>query len=319
MAGDRKLLDVVRERIRAKHYSYRTEKSYIGWIRRYIHFHDRRHPRELGATEIEAFLTDLAVNGRVSASTQNQALSSLLFLYREVLQIELPWLDNVTRARRPARVPVVLTQREVRSLLDHLSGTHLIMAHLLYGSGLRVSEMTRLRVKDIDFEYQQITVRNGKGGKDRITVLPELIMQPLSARLESLRGRFEVALEHGFCGVHLPHALRRKYPNAHLAWGWQFVFPASRIALDPETGRETLSHIHESVIQRAIRESARKAQIEKPVGPHTLRHCFATHLLERGYDIRTVQELMGHSDVRTTQIYTHVMKKGAGAVRSPLD
>jgi integron integrase len=314
-----RLLDAVRERLRARHYSYRTEQQYVAWIRRYVLFHGKRHPAGLAAAEIERFLTHLAVERNVSASTQNQALSALLFLYREVLGIQLPWLDNVVRARRPARLPVVLSPAEVRSLLRNLHGQYALLAGLMYGSGLRLLESLRLRVKDIDFGYSQIIVRDGKGAKDRVTVLPDNLAAPLTAHLERVRERHAVAIERHFAGVELPHALARKYPAAALEWGWQYVFPAERPSRDPVGGGWRRHHLHESSVQRAVREAARCAGLAKPVGPHTLRHCFATHLLERGYDIRTVQELLGHADVRTTQIYTHVMKKGAGAVRSPLD
>jgi site-specific recombinase XerD len=291
-----KLLDKVRERISAKHYSYRTEQSYIGWIRRFIRHCGGRHPREVGGPEIEAYLTHLAVDRRVAASTQNQALSAILFLYRDVLETELPWLNNIVRARQPVRIPVVLPREEVHTLLHHLNGPYQIMGSLMYGGGLRLIEMLRLRVKDIDFAYSQITVRNGKGAKDRVTILPKQVIPALELHLVSLRNRHSVALR-----------------------GWQFVFPSSRTMKTGRTGTPQRHHLHESAVQRAVREAARRAGIIKPVGPHTLRHCFATHLLERGYDIPTVQELMGHSDVRTTQIYTHVMQKGASAVISPLD
>lgn len=314
-----KLLEQVRNKLRALHYSYRTEKQYLDWIRRFILHHGKRHPGQMSAPEVEAFLTHLAVAGNVSASTQNQALSAILFLYRHVLEIELPWLDNVVRARIPVRVPVVLPPREVQALLAQLDGEFHLVAQLLYGSGLRLMEALRLRVKDLDFEYSQIVVRDGKGRKDRVTLLPAAARSPLQLHLAVVREKHMRALARGFGGVSLPDALTRKYPNAAKDWAWQYVFPASRPARDPRTGETRRHHIHETNVQRVIREAARRAGILKPVGPHTLRHCFATHLLENGYDIRTVQELMGHADVRTTQIYTHVMKKGAGAVKSPLD
>lgn len=314
-----KLLDLVRASIRAKHYSYRTEEQYVEWIRRFILFSGKRHPAEMSAPEVARYLTHLAVDRRVSASTQNQALAAILFLYRNVLRINLPWLDNVVRARTPQHVPVVLSRREVQALLAQLDGVFHLVAQLLYGSGLRVMEALRLRVKDVDFEYAQIVVRDGKGQKDRVTVLPEAASAALRSHLPSVHREHLLALERGYGGVDLPHALAQKYPNAHLEWGWQYVFPASRPSLDPRTGINRRHHIHERSVQRAVRAAAKRIEIHKPVGPHTLRHCFATHLLERGYDIRTVQELMGHADVRTTQIYTHVMKKGAGAVKSPLD
>jgi integron integrase len=314
-----KLLTVVRDKIRAKHYSLRTEHSYIGWIRRFILFNDKRHPNDMGAVEVERFLTHLAVERRVSAPTQNQALAAILFLYRQVLEQELPWLENVVRARRSLHLPVVLGRKEVHTLLGELEPPFHLIAQLLYGSGLRLMEALRLRVKDIDFEYSQIIVRDGKGSKDRVTILPDAVAAALQTHLRSVRGQHNWAVQHGYGGVELPQALEEKYRAATTDWAWQYVFPASRPARDPRSGTYRRHHLHETSVQRAIRVAARRIGFAKPVGPHTLRHCFATHLLERGYDIRTVQELMGHSDVRTTQIYTHVMKKGAGAVKSPLD
>lgn len=314
-----KLLDSVRERLRLAHYSYRTEQQYVQWIRRFILFHGKRHPAELSAEEVERFLTHLAVDRKVSASTQNQALSSLLFLYRRVLGIELPWLENITRAKRPARLPVVLSQDEVRTLLASMQGPTRLMASLMYGSGLRLMETLRLRVKDVDFEYSQIVVRDGKGAKDRVTMLPQNLVPSLRLHLGVIREKHEAAIVRRYAGVDLPEALARKYPQAARDWKWQYLFPADRPSRDPRSGAWRRHHVYETTVQRAVREAARAAGIMKPVGPHTLRHCFATHLLERGYDIRTVQELMGHSDVRTTQIYTHVMRRGASAVRSPLD
>jgi integron integrase len=314
-----KLLDRVREKIRAKHYSLRTEHAYVAWIRRFILFNDKKHPGEMSAPEVEQFLTHLAIEGRVASATQNQALAALLFLYRDVLEVELPWIANVVRARMPVRVPVVLPRADVQRLLDQLEGELHLIAQLLYGSGLRLMEALRLRVKDIDFEYSQIVVRDGKNAKDRVTILPDALVPALRSQLRAVRNAHEHALELGFAGVELPAALMRKYPNATTDLGWQYVFPAARPTKDPRTGMNRRHHLHETSVQRAVRYAARRAGITKPVGPHTLRHCFATHLLERGYDIRTVQELMGHADVRTTQIYTHVMKKGAAAVKSPLD
>lgn len=314
-----KLLDIVRDRLRAKHYSYRTEQQYVEWIRRFILHNNKRHPADMSAPEVERYLTHLAVERRVSASTQNQALAAILFLYRQVLEVDLPWLENVVRARMPQHVPVVLSRREVQALIAALDGVFHLIAQLLYGSGLRVMEALRLRVKDIDFEYSQLTVRDGKGQKDRVTVLSDGAAIPLRAHLQAVRALHLHAIERGYGGVELPYALAQKYPHAHSEWGWQYVFPSARPSLDPRSGVLRRHHIHERSVQRAVREAARRIGVSKPVGPHTLRHCFATHLLERGYDIRTVQELMGHSDVRTTQIYTHVMKKGAGAVKSPLD
>ncbi|HVY64373.1 MAG TPA: integron integrase [Gammaproteobacteria bacterium] len=319
MAAKPRLFDAVRQKVRAKHYSYRTEQQYLYWIRRFIVHHKKRHPAEMGAAEVEQFLTSLAVEARVSASTQNQALSAILFLYRQVLEIDLPWLKGVVRAHAPTRVPVVLPRNQVQALLDELDGQLHLVGQLLYGSGLRLMEALRLRVKDVDFEYAQIVVRDGKGQKDRVTILPDALVAPLRRHLVLVREQHERALRLGYGGVELPEALARKYRGAATNWGWQYVFPAVRAGADPRTGEWRRHHLHERSVQRAVHIAARRAGIVKPVGPHTLRHCFATHLLERGYDIRTVQELMGHSDVRTTQIYTHVMKKGAGAVKSPLD
>lgn len=314
-----RLLEQVRSKLRAKRYSYRTEQQYVAWIRRFILHNGKRHPRDLAGPEVERFLTWLAVERRVAASTQNQALSAVLFLYRQVLEIELPWLDNVVRARRPVRMPVVLSSEEVARLLCHLDARFLLIVQLLYGSGLRLMEALRLRVKDIDFGYSQVVVRDGKGAKDRVTVLPAAIVTPLQAHLLLVREQHDNASRRGFAGVELPAALERKYPKAHAEWAWQYVFPAARPSRSPRSGAIRRHHLHETSVQRAVRRAARAASIPKPVGPHTLRHCFATHLLERGYDIRTVQELMGHADVRTTQIYTHVIKKGASGVQSPLD
>ena len=314
-----KLLDVVRARIRAKHYSYRTEEQYVDWIRRFILYSGKRHPGGMSAPEVSRFLTHLAVERGVSASTQNQALAAILFLYRHVLEIDLPWVEDVVRARTPQRLPVVLSRSEVQALIARMDGVFHLIAQLLYGSGLRLMEGLRLRVKDVDFEYSQIVVRDGKGQKDRVTMLPDGATVYLHSHLKNVRAQHWHAVQHGYGGVELPHALAQKYPRAHLDWGWQYVFPAARPSDDPRSSGRRRHHIHERSVQRAVSVAARRIGIAKPVGPHTLRHCFATHLLERGYDIRTVQQLMGHADVRTTQIYTHVMRKGAGAVKSPLD
>lgn len=314
----KKLLDQVADALRVRHYAYRTEQTYIHWIRRYILFHDKRHPREMGAAEIEAFLTHLAVEGQVSASTQNQALSALLFLYREVLQQKLEQVE-VIWAKKPQRLPTVLSQEETRCLIGHLSGTHRLMAQLLYGSGLRLMECLRLRVKDIDFGQQQLIVRDAKGFKDRVTLLPSSLIEPLQQHLKSTRLLHQQDLKLGYGEVFLPDALARKYPNASQEWGWQYIFPASKLSKDPRSGVTRRHHLDESGLQKAVRRAAKAAGIVKPVGPHTLRHCFATHLLEAGYDIRTVQELLGHKDVKTTMVYTHVMSKGPLGVRSPLD
>jgi len=313
------LFEVARERIRTRHLAFRTEQTYLQWMRRYVKFHGRRHPRDMGAAEVEAFLTHLAVQAKVGASTQNQALQALLFLYRQVLGIELPWLENVTRASRPKRLPVVLGIAEVRSVLAQLDGTAWLMANLLYGGGLRLMEAHRLRVKDIVIERGEIIVRDAKGGKDRVTVLPSVIVPPIREHLAKLLARFERQRRLNEPGVSLPTALTRKYPNAATQWGWQWVFPANSLCLDPYTGRPSRHHQHEKIIQRAVQIAVRKAGILQPASCHTFRHCFATHLLEAGSDIRTVQELLGHADVRTTMIYTHVTRKGAMGVKSPLD
>ncbi len=316
--NDKKLLDRVRDAIRLKHYSIRTEQAYVNWIKRYIYFHGVRHPAEMGAPEIQAFLTHLAVDQNVAASTQNQALSALLFLYKEVLKRDLGPIDAL-RAKKPKRLPTVLTKEEVRRVFQHMSGIHLLIARLLYGSGLRLMEGVRLRVKDLDFEYHTITVRDGKGAKDRVTMLPETLVVPLQDHLRTVKRTHEEDLAKGYGAVYLPYALERKYPNANKEWIWQYVFPANRLSVDPRSGVVRRHHIHESSVQKAVRAAAQAAGIPKRVSPHTLRHSFATHLLEAHYDIRTVQELLGHKDVKTTMIYTHVLNKGGLAVRSPLD
>lgn len=317
--GGPKLLERVRQTIRAKHYSRRTESAYVDWIRRYIVFHRKRHPSEMGASDIGAFLTWLAPERRVSASTQNQALSALLFLYRDVLHIPLGQIENVPRARMPVRVPVVLSRDEVARIMKHLDGVTWIIVALLYGSGLRLQECLELRVKDIDLERRQIVIPRGKGQKDRPTLLPTSVIEPLARHLDSVKRQHQGDLARGFGRVVLPFALDRKYPNAPTEWGWQFVFPASRICTDPRWGPPTRFHLHESVVQKAVADVGRRAGIIKRVGPHTFRHSFATHLLEDGYDIRTVQELLGHADVGTTMVYTHVLARGPLGVRSPVD
>jgi len=314
-----RLLDQVRGKIRLKHYSIRTEQAYVDWIRRFILHFGKRHPRELGAAEVEAFLTHLAVAGKVAASTQNQAKSALLFLYKEVLEAELPWLDNVERAKAPKRLPVVLTRDEVQALLSRLAGTHWLMASLLYGAGLRLMECLRLRVKDVDFSRKEILVRDGKGFKDRVTMLPAALVAPLRAHLERVRELHRQDLAAGFGAVYLPYALERKYPGAARDWGWQYVFPSAKLAVDPHSGETRRHHVQDQAVQRAMKQAVRDADLTKPATPHTLRHSFATHLLEGGQDIRTVQELLGHSDVSTTMIYTHVLNKGGSGVISPLD
>jgi integron integrase len=314
-----KLLDRVREVIRRKHYSIRTEKAYCDWIKRFIFFHHKRHPAEMAEPEITTFLTHLAAKSNVAAATQNQALSALLFLYREVLCQKIGWLDSVERAKKPARLPVVLTRAEVRKFFAELHGTTKIMAGLLYGSGLRLMECVRLRVKDVDLGYLTITVRDAKGGRDRVTMLPTNLAQALQRHLLKRRSQHEQDVADGFGGVHLPHALARKYPNANRQWMWQYVFASPRLSIDPRSGEKQRHHIAESILQRAVKEAISRAGINKPATCHTLRHSFATHLLERGYDIRTVQELLGHKDVSTTMIYTHVLNKPGIGVKSPLD
>ena len=314
-----RLLDLVRDRIRLKHYSIRTEQAYLDWIRRFILFHGKRHPAEMGKPEVEGFLNDLAVNRNVSASTQNQALSALLFLYKEVLGTELDWMESVVRAKRPERLPVVLTQSEVHAVLAHMDGQQGLLARLLYGTGMRLMEGVRLRVKDVDFQMRQIVVRDGKGEKDRVTMLPEKLVGPIEANLEKARALHEQDLREGFGEVYLPYALERKYPNAGREWGWQYVFPAAKRSVDPRSGKERRHHLDEQAVQRAMKQAVRRAGLVKPASPHTLRHSFATHLLQSGYDIRTVQELLGHKDVSTTMIYTHVLNRGGQGVVSPLD
>ena len=319
MPGGRGLFEVARERIRTRHLAFRTEQAYLQWMRRYVKFHGRRHPRDMGPAEVEAFLTHLAVSAKVGASTQNQALQALLFLYRHVLGIELPWLENVTRASRPRRLPVVLSVAEVRSLLAQLDGTSWLIANLLYGSGLRLMEAHRLRVKDLVIDRGEVIVRDAKGGKDRVTVLPATLFAPLREHLGKLSARLERQRGLREPGVSLPSALARKYPNAATQWAWQWVFPANSLCQDVYTGLPARHHQHEKIVQRAVQIAVRRAGILQPASCHTFRHCFATHLLEAGCDIRTVQELLGHADVRATMIYTHVLGKGAMGVKSPLD
>ncbi|MFN3545731.1 MAG: integron integrase [Thiobacillus sp.] len=314
-----KLLDQVRERIRVKHYSIRTETQYVQWVRRFVLFHGKRHPRDMGAPEVEAFLTHLAVDGHVAAATQNQALSALLFLYKEVLGLDLPWLNDVTRAKRPQRMPVVLTRDEVHAVLDRMTGTYGLMARLLYGTGMRLMECVRLRVKDVDFGRGEILIRDGKGAKDRVTMLPQSLVGPLQAHLQQRRALFDDDRQGGKATVYMPDALARKYPNSPTEWGWQYVFPSGSFSVDPRSGAERRHHLDEKLLQRAMKKAVQAAGLAKPATPHTLRHSFATHLLEAGYDIRTVQELLGHKDVATTMIYTHVLNKGGRGVRSPLD
>lgn len=314
-----KLLDRVRAVARVRHLSLRTEQAYSDCIRRFILFHKKRHPEQMGSEEIRQFLSHLAVEGHVSASTQNVALCALLFLYRDVLGMELPYVEGIQRAKRPVRVPVVFTRREAEGLLRRLSGTYALIAGLLYGSGLRLMEAVRLRVKDLDFEYMEILVRDGKGEKDRRTILPRPLSEPLRHQLERVRLLHEQDLREGFGEVYLPYALARKYPSAARAWAWQYVFPSAKLSVDPRSGVTRRHHASADSVQREVKRAIRLAAITKHGGCHTLRHSFATHLLEDGYDLRTIQELLGHSDVRTTQIYTHVLNKGGRGVRSPLE
>jgi integron integrase len=317
--ADPHLLDRVRDRIRYKHYSIRTEEAYIDWVRRYLRFHGNRHPADLGADDLEQFLTQLATFGQVAASTQNQAHSALLFLYRDVLAIDLPWLSGVVRAKASARLPVVLTRREVVRLLGGMNGTHRLLGELLYGTGMRILEGARLRVKDLDFGRGEILVRDGKGAKDRVTMLPRALYPALRCHLARVKRLHAADLRAGFGAVWLPAALARKYPSAAREWAWQYVFPAGRLGPDPRSGVVRRHHVSDQSMQRALRASLRRSGINKLATPHTLRHSFATHLLESGADIRTVQELLGHSDVGTTMIYTHVLNRGGLGAVSPLD
>ena len=314
-----RLLDRVRNAVRARHYSPRTEKAYVAWIRKFIFFHRLRHPNEMGEAEVTQFLTSLATLGKVSASTQNQALAALLFLYRNVLGHELGWLQGVVRAKRPVRLPVVLSREEVSAVLRQIRGTPWLMASLMYGSGLRLLECARLRVKDVDLRRREITVRDGKGRKDRVTVLPAKLVNPIAEQLGRARQQHAHDLQRGAGFVELPDALGRKYPSAARELGWQWIFPATRFYFHQETRQRRRHHLHESVVQRAVKEAVRAAGISKSASCHSLRHSFATDLLERGYDIRTIQELLGHSDVTTTMIYTHVLNRGGRGVVSPLD
>jgi integron integrase len=314
-----KLLEVVRDKLRVLHYSKRTEEAYLDWIRRYMSFHGKRHPREMGEAEIEAFLTHLAVDRNVAASTQNQALSALLFFYQHVLGLKVPWMKDVVRAKRPARVPVVLSRGEVERLMTQVRGESGLVVQLLYGCGLRLMEGLRLRVGEVDFERNMILVRDGKGQKDRVTMLPEKLKVPMREHLLRVQGQFEQERVEGLADVYLPFALAEKYPKAGSQWVWQWVFPATQRSRDPRSKAWRRHHIDELTIQRAVKKAAALAKIEKRVTPHTMRHSFATHLLESGSDIRTVQELLGHSDVSTTMIYTHVLNRPGLVVRSPLD
>jgi integron integrase len=313
------LLEQVRNAIRVRHYSIRTEQSYVNSIRRFILYHNKRHPKDMGINEIRQYLSYVAIEKKVAASTQNVEMAALLFLYREVLKIDLPFITEVERAKRPKRLPVVLTPEEVRRVLAQLAGTHHLMASLLYGAGLRLMECVRLRVKDIDFGYRQIIVHDGKGQKDRRTVLPQPLIDPLQHHLLKVRLQHEEDCRHGYGAVYLPYALDRKYPQAPTDWMWQYVFPASKISVDPRTGSLRRHHASEDQLQRAVKRAMERASIPKRASCHTLRHSFATHLLEAGYDIRTIQELLGHADISTTMIYTHVLNKAELSIKSPLE
>lgn len=316
----KKLLDLYRESLRVRHYSYRTEVTYISWVRQFILFHKKRHPREMGVDEINAFITYLANEKNVAASTQNQAISSILFLYRHVLGIELDEKGLVPiRPTKPRRVPTVLSKAEAKIVIRQMTGVYRLMAQLMYGSGLRLMEVLRLRVKDLDFENRQIVVRDGKGENDRLTMLPESLIEPLRLQLKQVEAQHQIDLREGFGTVYLPYALERKYPSANREFAWQYVFPAADLSVDPVSGVKQRHHINESSLQKAVRAAAKISRINKHVTPHTFRHSFATHLLQNGYDIRTVQELLGHKDVKTTMIYTHVLQRGGLAVKSPLD
>jgi len=314
-----KLINQLTNIIRVKHYSIRTEQAYVNWVNRFFRFHQNKHPLSLGEPEISAYLNYLAINRKVSASTQNQALSAILFLYNEVLKKDIDHIDDVIRAKRPLKLPVVFSHEEVEIILLQLEGVKWLMAALLYGSGLRLMECLRIRVKDIDFHYKQITVRDGKGQKDRVTVLPEKIFTPLQEHIQKVEFLHNQDIKNGYGEVYLPFALARKYPNANRDLGWQYVFPAKKPTRNPRSGRVYRHHLDPSILQKAIKQSIRDVEINKPGSCHTLRHSFATHLLENGYDIRTVQELLGHKDVRTTMIYTHVLQKGGKGVKSPMD
>jgi integron integrase len=314
-----RLLDQMRNVLRLKHMSFRTEEAYIHWIKRFILFHDKRHPKDISAQEIRDFLTHLAVHDHVAASTQNGALNAVLFLYRHVLKLPLPALQDIERAKRPRRVPTVFAREEVQAVLAQLSGMPRLMANLLYGAGLRLMECVRLRVKDVDFAYHQITVRDGKGAQDRVTMLPQSVEAALQRHLTKVKVLHEEDLLEGYGEVYLPYAFARKDPEAGKAWVWQYVFPAAKRSLDPRAGIVRRHHVSETVLQKAVKDAIQRAGIQKRGSCHTLRHSFATHLLENGYDIRTVQELLGHKDVSTTMVYTHVLQRGGKAVRSPLD
>ena len=314
-----KLLDRVRNEIKVRHYSLRTEKSYIGWIKRFILFNNKKHPLDMGADEIRDFVNHLAVKANVSASTQNQALQAILFLYKDILKIEVGWINEIERVARTKHIPVVFSKSEAKLVLENMDGVVRLVASLLYGGGLRLNECLRLRIKDIDFDYKQIVIRDGKGEKDRRTTLPEKLIPALQAQIKHVKKIHTADLKENKGETVLPYALRKKYINASKDFSWQFLFPSGNFAVDEESKKRYRYHVHSSTVQKAIKESLKKCEITKPGSPHTFRHSFATHLLEAGYDIRTVQELLGHKDVRTTMIYTHVLNKGGMGVRSPLD
>lgn len=315
-----KLLDQMQQELRTRGYALRTERTYIDWVRKYILFHNKRHPKDMGANEINAYLSHLANQENVAASTQNQALSAILFLYNYVLQIELNREALAySRSRKKKYVPTVLSKDEIQTVINNMEGNYRLMAQIMYGSGLRLMEVLRLRVKDIDFAHQQIVVRDGKGGDDRLTLLPSIIIPALQVQLDQAKATHQRDILDGYGSVYLPTALAKKYPNAEREWIWQYLFPANRLSKDPRSGIKQRHHLHESNLQKAVKKAARLAKLNKRITPHTFRHSFATHLLEAGYDIRTVQELLGHKDVKTTMIYTHVLNKGPKAVRSPLD
>ncbi len=313
------MFEVVRDKMRTRRMSYRTEKAYLYWIRQYVNFHGRRHPREMGAVEVESFLTHLAVIRMVSAATQDQAMHALLFLYREVLEVDLRWLDHITRATKPKRLPVVLSRADVKSVLAELDGVPWLVGSILYGGGLRLSEALKLRVADLRLESGEIVVRGGKGAKDRVTVLPAALVEPMKSHLEKLKARFQLERRRREPGVELPLPVAHKYPSRAMAWASQYIFPSRGLGVDPVSGEAVRIHMHERVVQRAVQDAVEKAGISQHATCHTFRHCFATHLLQSGSDIRTVQQLLGHTDVRTTMIYTHVMGKGAMGVTSPFD
>ncbi len=314
-----KLLDQLRTAIRVRHYSIRTEEVYVQWVKRYIFFHGKRHPKDLSEKHVTRFLSHLAVERKVAASTQNQALCALVFLYRHVLEKELGHFEGMVFAKRPRKLPEVFTREEVEKIMTNLSGVSWLAAALMYGAGLRLGECVRLRVADLDFGNRRLMVRDGKGGKDRITMLPQQLIKPLKDHLADVHRTYRQDLASGRCNVYLPGALARKYPQAHKSWDWQYVFPSAKFSIDPRSGAERRHHNHRYTVQRAIRIAVKKSHIPKHASSHTLRHSFATHLIESGYDIRTVQELLGHKDVRTTQIYTHVLNTGGVGVASPFD